>query len=70
MNTIIGVVPHVSRGGFTGISDSYPSFPGYTRTVSLEIDATTFEWNCEMVVVSRNLCGIDAGQLYRNNHFE
>ena len=47
-----------------------PSFPGYTRTLSLETVHTTFEWNCQMVVVSRIWCGIAAGQLFPDNHFE
>jgi len=47
-----------------------PSFPGYTRTLSLETVRTTFEWNCQMVVVSRIWCRITAGQLYHDNHFE
>ena len=49
-----------------------PSVPGYTRTLSLETVHTTFEWNCQTVVVSRIWCGIAAGQLYPtiilNNH--
>ena len=47
-----------------------PSVPGYTRTLSLETVHTTFEWNCQMVVVSRIWCGIAAGQLYPDNNFE
>ena len=47
-----------------------PSFPGYTRTLSLETVHTIFEWNCQMVVVYRIWCGIAAGQLYPDNHFE
>jgi len=47
-----------------------PSVPGYTRTLSLENVHTTFEWNCQMAVVSRIWCGIAAGQLYPDNHFE
>jgi len=47
-----------------------PSVPGYTRTLSLETAQTTFEWNCQMVVISRIWCGIAAGQLYPDNHFE
>ena len=31
------------------------SIPGYTRTLSLETVCTTFEWNCQMVVVFPNL---------------
>jgi len=30
-----------------------PSVPGYTHTLSLETVHTTFEWNCQMVVVSQ-----------------
>ena len=41
-----------------------PSVPGYTRTLSLETVHTTFEWYCQMVVVSRIWCRISAGQLY------
>ena len=41
-----------------------PSVSGYTRTLSLETVHTTFEWNCQMVVVSRIWCGIATGQLY------
>ena len=33
-----------------------PSVPGYTRTLSLETVHTTFEWSCQMVVVSRIWC--------------
>jgi len=44
--------------------------PRYTRTLSLETVHTTFEWNCQMVVVSRIWCGIAAGQLYPDSHFE
>ena len=44
-----------------------PSVPGYTRTLSLETVHTTFEWNCQMVVVYRIWCGIAAGQLYPDN---
>ena len=47
-----------------------PSVPGYTRTLSLESVHTAFEWNCQMVVFSRIWCGIAAGQLYPDNHFE
>jgi len=47
-----------------------PSVPGYTRTLSLETMHIIFEWNCEMVVVSRLWCGIAAGQLYPDNRFE
>jgi len=47
-----------------------PSVPGYTRTLSLETVHTTFEWNCQMVVVSRIWCAIAAGQLYPDNHFK
>ena len=47
-----------------------PSVPGYTRTLSLETVNNTFEWNCQMVFVSRIWCGIAAGHLYPNNHFE
>jgi len=43
---------------------------GYTRTPSLEIVHATFEWNCQMVVVSRIWRGIAAGQLYPDNHVE
>ena len=43
---------------------------GYTRILSLETVHTAFEWNCQMVVVSRIWCGIAAGQLYPENHFE
>ena len=45
-----------------------PSVPGNTRTLSLETVHTTFEWNCQMVVVSRIWCGIAAGQLCLDNH--
>ena len=38
--------------------------------LSLETVHTTFEWNCQMVVVSRIWCGISDGQLYHDNHFE
>jgi len=41
----------------------------HTHTLSLETVRTTFEWNCQMVVVSRIWCGIAAGQLYPDNHF-
>jgi len=44
--------------------------PGYTRTLSLETVHTSFEWNCQMVAVSRIRCGIAAGQLHPDNHFE
>jgi len=47
-----------------------PSVPGYTCTLSLETVHTTFEWNCQMVVIFRIWCGIAAGQLYPDNHFE
>jgi len=47
-----------------------PSVPGYTRTLSLQTVHTTFEWHCQMVVVSRIWCGIAAGQFYPDNHFE
>ena len=47
-----------------------PSVPGYTRTLSLETVHTTFEWNCQMAVVSPVWCGIAAGQLHSDNHFE
>ena len=47
-----------------------PSVLGYTRTLSLETVHNAFEWNCQMVVVSRIWCGISAGQLYPKNHFE
>jgi len=47
-----------------------PSVPGYTSTLSLETVQTTFEWNCQMVVVSRIWCGIAAAQFYPDNHFE
>jgi len=46
-----------------------PSVPRYTRTLSLETVHTNFEWNCQMVVVSRIWWGIAAGQLYPDNHF-
>ena len=32
--------------------------------------AYPFEWNCQVVVVSRIWCGIAVGQLYPDNHFE
>ena len=47
-----------------------PLVPGYTRILSLETVHTSFEWNCQMVVVSRIFCGIAAGQLYPDNHSE
>jgi len=47
-----------------------PSVPRYTRTLSLETVHIAFEWNCQVVVVSRIWCGIAAGQLYPDNHFE
>ena len=47
-----------------------PSVPGYTGTLCLETVHTAYEWNCQMVVVSRIWCGIAAGQLYPDNHFE
>ena len=31
---------------------------------------TAFEWNWQMVAVSRILCGIANGNLYPENHFE
>jgi len=42
----------------------------HTHTLSLETVRTTFEWNCQMVVVSRIWCRIAAGQLYHDIHFE
>jgi len=36
----------------------------------LETLHTTFEWNCQTVVLSRICCGIAAGQLYPDNHSE
>jgi hypothetical protein len=53
ISTIIEFVPHVSGDGFNGGSNSLPSIPGYTRTLSLENVHTIFEWNCQMVVASR-----------------
>ena len=47
-----------------------PSVPGHTRTLSLETVHAAFEWNCQMVVVSRIWCGIAARDLYPNDHFE
>ena len=47
-----------------------PSVPGYTRTLTLHAMRTTFEWNCQMMVVSRIWCGIAARQLYPDNHWE
>jgi len=47
-----------------------PSVPVYTPTLSLETVHSTFEWNCQIVAVSRIWCGIAAGQLYLDNHFE
>ena len=35
-----------------------PSFPGNKRTLSLETVHTTFEWNCQMAVVSRIWCAL------------
>jgi len=67
INMIIEFVPHVSCDGFNG---GLPSVPGYTGTLSLETVHTTFEWNCQMMVVSRIWCGVAAGQLYADNHFE
>ena len=43
---------------------------GIHNTMYLETVHTTFEWNCQMVVVSQIWCGIAAGQLYPDNHFE
>ena len=43
---------------------------GYTRTLALETVHTTFEWNCQMAVVSRICCEIAAGNFYPENHFE
>jgi len=43
---------------------------GIHMHLSLETVHTTFKWNCQMVVVSRILWGITAGQLYPDNHFE
>ena len=42
----------------------------HTHTLSLEAVHTTFEWNCQMVGFSRIWCGIVAGQMYPDNHFE
>jgi hypothetical protein len=74
INTIIEFVPNylyrVSGDGFNGGSLFVPSFPGYTRTLSLETVLTNFEWNYQMVVLSRIWCGIAPGQLYPDNHFE
>ena len=47
-----------------------PSVLGYTRILCLETVHTTFEWNCQMVVVSQIWCGIAPGQLYPDSHFE
>ena len=47
-----------------------PSVPGYTGTLCLETVQTTFEWNCQMVVVSRIWWGIAAGHLNPDKHFE
>jgi hypothetical protein len=58
------------RGWFQWRFWFVPSVPGYTRTLSLETVHTAFEWNCKMVVVSRIWCGIAAGHLYPDNHFE
>ena len=46
-----------------------PSVAGYIRTLSLETVHTAFEWNCQMVAVSRIWCGIAAGQLYPQQSF-
>ena len=73
INTIIEFVPclwHISGDGFNGGSDSYLQFRDTHAHLSLETVYTTFEWNCQMVVVSRIWCGIAAGQLYPDNHFE
>ena len=69
INTIIEFVPHVSGDGFSGGSDLYLQFQD-TCTLSLETVHTTFEWNCQMVVVSHIWCGIAAGHLYPDSHFE
>jgi len=66
INTIIEFVPHVSGDGFNGGSDSYLHF---RDTLAPHLH-TTFEWNCQMVVVYRIQCGIVAGQLYPDNYFE
>jgi len=47
-----------------------PSVPEYTHTLPLETVHTVFEWNCQMVVVSHIWCGIEAGKLYPECHFE
>jgi len=64
IKTIIEFVPYISLWWFQWQFPFLTSFPGYTRTLSLEIVHNTFEWNCQMVVVSRIWCGIAAGQLY------
>jgi len=65
INTIIQFVSncsyHVTGFAFYGDSDSNRSVPEYTRTLSLEIVHTAFEWNCQRVVVSWIWCGITAG---------
>ena len=58
---------HVSVDGFNGGSDSYLQFGINKHPVPV---STTFEWNCQLVVVSRIWCGIAAGQFYLNIHFE
>jgi len=42
----------------------------YTRILSLEFLHTTFERNFQIVFVSRIRCGVTAGQLYPDNHFD
>jgi len=72
-NTITELVPnclwHVSSDSFNGCSDSYHQFRDTHASCLLKLH-TTFEWNCQMVVVSRIWCGIAAGQFYPDSHFE
>jgi len=74
INTIIDFVPncmqHVSGDGFNGGSDSYLQFRDIHAPSLLKLCIAPSNGIVRWWFVSRIWCGIPAGQLYPDNHFE
>jgi len=70
INTIIEFVPHVSDDGFNGGSDSYLQFRDTHAPCNLKLFIPTSNTIVSWWFFSRIGCGIAAGQMYPDNHFE
>jgi len=70
INTIIEFVPYVSGDCFNGGSDSYLQFRDTNAPCLLKLCIPPSSGIVGWWLLSRFWCGIAAGQLYPDNHFE